>query len=174
MSAVLIRREATQDVDAVAAVTTAAFGGPGGAEPVETRLLAELRRGDAWLPALSLVAVDGAGAVIGHVVCTRAHIGAARALGLGPLSVRPDRQGRGVGTALMHTVLGAADALEEPVVVLLGEPAYYARFGFRLAAEHGIAPPVEEWSAHFQARALHAWNPLLRGTFRYAEPFERV
>ena len=72
----LIRREADADAGAIAAVTTAAFSAPGGSEPVETRLVAALRAGDAWLPALSLVAVDPAGGdIAGHVVCTRGHVG---------------------------------------------------------------------------------------------------
>jgi putative acetyltransferase len=168
----LIRRETPADIDAVAAVTSAAFGTPGGPDPVETRLLAELRVSPAWLPPLSLVALDDG--VAGHVVSTRAHMGPAPALGLGPLSVDPARQGRGVGAALMHALLGAADALDEPLVVLLGEPDYYARFGFRLAAELGIAPPVAAWAPYFQARTLTAYRPELRGPFRYADPFDRV
>ncbi|MEA2268757.1 MAG: putative acetyltransferase [Solirubrobacteraceae bacterium] len=174
ISVVIIRREAAHDIAAIAAVTTAAFGEPGGPEPVETRLLAELRAGDAWLPALSLVAVDAADEVVGHVVCTRARIGSAAALGLGPLSVRPDRRRQGVGQALVHTVLGAADATGEPAVVLLGDPAYYARFGFRPAADRGITPPVEAWAPYFQVRALHRWDPSLRGRFTYAEPFDHL
>jgi len=74
----------------------------------------------------------------------------------------------------MHAVLGAADAMGEPVVELLGDPGYYGRFGFRLAAEYGITPPVEEWAPHFQARTLDAWTPALRGRFAYAEPFSRL
>jgi putative acetyltransferase len=167
----LVRRESATDIEAVAAVTTAAFGGDA---PVETRLLAELRRSDAWMPRLSLVAVADDGRLIGHVVCTRGHIGSAPALGLGPISVHPDAQRQGAGSALMHAVLGAADALDEPVVVLLGDPAYYRRFGFRLAAEYGITPPVDEWAPHFQARPLHAWTSELRGRFAYAEPFSRI
>jgi putative acetyltransferase len=112
--------------------------------------------------------------LIGHVVCTRAHVGSQPALALGPLSVRPDHQHQGVGSALVHAALGGADALGEPVVVLLGDPTYYGRFGFRLAAEYGITPPVETWAPHFQARPLAAWDPALTGPFAYAEPFSRV
>jgi putative acetyltransferase len=166
---VLIRRETPADVDAIRAVTTAAFP-----EPVEARLVDELRADPGWLPALSLVAVDPDGAVVGHVVVTRGRIGSAPALGLGPLSVRPDRQRSGVGSALVHAVLGAADALDEPLVALLGNPAYYHRFGFRPSTEHGIDPPVADWQPHFQVRTLAAHDPLVRGTFVYAEPFDRV
>ena len=80
----------------------------------------------------------------------------------------------GVGSALMHAVLGAGDALGEPLVALLGDPGYYERFGFRLGSEYQITPPVAGWQPHFQVRLLTAYRPSVRGTFRYAEPFDRV
>jgi putative acetyltransferase len=169
-AAVVVRREGDGDAATIAAVTEAAFAGAAqaGQAPVEVALVARLRGGDAWLPPLSLVAVDGAGTVIGHVVCTRAHVGDELALGLGPLSVRPDHQRRGVGSSLMHAVLGAAEALDEPLVVLLGSPRYYTRFGFRPASELGITPPDPEWRGAFQVRVLRR---ELRGGFAYAPPF---
>jgi putative acetyltransferase len=170
----LVRCEKPDDLDLVANVTTAAFATKDGSLPAETRLLGELRPLDAWLPLLSLVATTDDEELVGHVLCTRAHIGSEPALGLGPLSVRPDHQRQGVGSALVHAALGGADALDEPVVVLLGDPAYYGRFGFRLAAEYGIMPPVEAWAPHFQARPLAAWDPALSGPFAYAEPFSQV
>ncbi|CCH34470.1 N-acetyltransferase [Actinosynnema sp. NPDC047251] len=167
----LIRRETPDDVHAITAITDAAFAAdPGG----EAWLVTELRADTGWIPELSLVAESPEGAIIGHVVCTRAALNDGPALGLGPLSVHPDHQRRGVGKALVHAVLGAADALGEPLVALLGDPAYYSRFGFRLAAEHGVEPPNPEWAPHFQVRTLHAYRPNQRGTFRYAEPFERL
>jgi putative acetyltransferase len=195
----LVRRETVQDIAAIHEVTAAAFARPGEDVPVEAPLVDWLRASDAWLPALSLVAVRGGlggsstragsaqdGEVIGHVVCTRATIAAGTAgtradtragtpvLGLGPLSVRPDWQRRGVGSALMHAVLGAADALGEPLVVLLGSTEYYPRFGFRLAGEYGITPQRPEWAPHFQVRTLAAYEPSLRGAFAYAEPFDHT
>ena len=86
--------------------------------------MSRLRADPGWLPALSLVAVTD-DAVIGHVVCTRAFVDDTPALGLGPISVLPDRQDGGVGHALMHSVLAAADASGEPLVALLGDPAFY-------------------------------------------------
>lgn len=128
----LIRREVHSDIAAIRAVVAAAFARPGrsGRFPVEAPLVDDLRACPAWLPALSLVAADPGGTVVGHVLATRAHVGSLPVLGLGPLSVHPGHQRRGVGSALMHAVLGAADALDEPLVALLGDPAYYHRFGF--------------------------------------------
>jgi putative acetyltransferase len=165
----LIRREDAADIGAIHAITAAAF-----ARPNEAKLVAELRAGPAWLPALSLVAATPAGEVIGHVLCTRGHVGQVPALGLGPLTVRPDHQRRGVGSALIHAILGAADALGEPLVALLGDPAYYSRFGFRPSSEYEIMPPRPEWGPHFQVRTLAGYQPSMRGMFAYPEPFDRT
>jgi putative acetyltransferase len=172
---VLIRREVTGDAEVIYAIAAAAFGRAGETEvPAEAPLVDALRAGRAWIPGLSLVAVDPGGDVVGHVVCSRGSVGDAPALALGPLSVRPDRQRSGVGSALMHAVLGAADALGEPLVALLGSTAYYPRFGFRLASEYGITPKEPRWVPDFQVRTLTAYRPGLRGPFAYAEPFDYV
>jgi putative acetyltransferase len=174
VSFVLIRREASGDAKAIRAVTAAAFARPGEDVPVEAPLVGWLRASPAWIPELSLVAAGPDGDVTGHVVCTRGTVEAAPVLALGPLSVRPDRQGRGVGQALMHAVLGAADALGEPLMGLLGSTRYYPKFGFRLAREYGITPAHPEWEPHFQVRTLTAYDPVVRGRFAYPEPFERL
>jgi putative acetyltransferase len=170
----VIRRETVADIGAIRLIHDAAFGN--GAGTVEARLVDALRACDGWVAALSMVATDPDGRVIGHVVCSRASVaGAPVALGLGPLGVLPAWHGRGVGSALMHAVLGAADALDEPLVVLLGHADYYPRFGFRPAVELGITPPVAEWQpAHFQARPLTAYTPSIRGPFVYAQPFNEL
>ncbi|MFI0724609.1 GNAT family N-acetyltransferase [Streptomyces sp. NPDC021224] len=174
----LIRREEPTDVPAVRALTAAAFAkadAPADTEPVEAGLLDALRVCDAWIPELSLVAIaDSSSEVVGHVLCTRGHVGTVPALGLGPLSVHPRHQRRGVGLALVHAVLGAADALGEPLVALLGEPAYYRRFGFRTATDLGVTPPDPAWGAYFQIRTLTTYSPALRGPFAYAEPFNSL
>lgn len=165
----------------IRAVTAAAFSGvehsappiePHGV-PGEATLVGWLREDPGWVPELSLVAeVDGE--IVGHVVCTRGELAGRPALGLGPVSVSPDRQRDGVGSALMHAVLGGADAMGEPVVVLLGSPAYYERFGFAPASSLGIEAPDPAWGDYFQARPLAAYDPGLRGPFRYAAPFDRL
>ena len=169
----LIRRERTADDAAVRAVLTDAFADTAapGDLPVEVGLVEALRGSAEWLPPLALVAEAERGDVVGSVICTRGWVDEHPALGLGPLAVAPAAQRTGVGAALMHAVLGAADALDEPLVVLLGHAAYYPRFGFRPAAELGVAPPVAEWAPHFQARPLSAYRTEIHGSFRYAEPF---
>ena len=171
---VLVRRETAGDVEAIRAVTVAAFARPGEDIPGEAPLVDWLRASPAWIPELSLVAVEPSGDVVGHVVCTRGNVGSAPALALGPLSVRPDWWRQGVGKALVHAVLGAADVLDESLVALLGSTEYYAKFGFRPAGEYEITPKHPEWKEHFQVRTLTAYPPAVRGEFAYPEPFDRV
>lgn len=175
-----VRRERPADHDAVRAVHTAAFGGPGTAadsDVVEARLTDQLRADAGFLPHLSLVAVVD-GVVVGHVLATRGRLEPASApapvpvLGLGPLGVRPDRQRAGAGTALVHALLAVAEASGERLVALLGSPDYYRRFDFRPAGELGVAAPDPAWGPHFQARLLS--GPPVHGTFRYAAPFDRL
>jgi putative acetyltransferase len=166
---VLLRREVRQDESAIRVVHSCAFGG---GDVAETRLLEDLRADGDIIPELSIVATFN-GDIVGHVVCSRASLEGRPSVGLGPLGVLPIHQRRGVGQALMHAVLGAADALHEPAVILLGDPAFYRRFGFVLAAPLGVLPPVPAWTPHFQVRPLHAWDKP-RGTFLYAPAFDRI
>jgi putative acetyltransferase len=164
------------DQSVVWAVHSAAFGGGadgGGVDVAEARLVDDLRADGDVIAALSIVGVLD-GNVVGHVICSRASIADRPSIGLGPLGVLPAYQRRGVGQALMHAVLAAADALDEPAVALLGDPAYYSRFGFVAGATLGVLPPVPEWGHYFQVRRLNAWDDSLQGTFRYARAFDRL
>ena len=172
-TAMMVRREVPGDREGVAAVHQAAFARLDGGHVPEVRLVDDLRHDGDLIPALSLVTmIDDE--VVGHVACSRARIGDRPSVGLGPLGVAPGHQGRGVGQALMHAVLAAADALDEPAVVLLGDPGYYRRFGFVLAAPLGVLPPDPSWAEHFQLRRLTAWDASLRGAFYYAPAFDRL
>jgi putative acetyltransferase len=172
---VLIRRYAPGDREAVRRIHAEAFRPPDDPSetPVEVRLVDELTDSGDAVPALSLVAVRD-GALIGHVVCSRATVGDDPAVGLGPIGVLPEHQRQGVGAALMHAVLAAADALELPLVGLLGSTEYYPRFGFVPAAQLGIEPPNPAWGEHFQVRTLTAFRPGIVGRFRYASAFENL
>lgn len=164
----LVRRELPADVDGIRAIHRAAFP-----TDLEARIVDALRASDAWIGELSFV-VTARDELIGHVVCSRATVAGTPVLALGPIGVLPGLQRAGVGNTLMHAVIGAADALGEPLIGLLGDPRFYDRFGFVLGDEPEIAPPVREWLGHFQFRPLTAYSPEIRGTFRYPAAFDLV
>lgn len=169
----LIRRETPADGPLIRAVHDAAFATEDGTGSVEAALVDRLRAAGDCVPALSLVAEIG-GTVVGHVLGSRARLDRYRSLGLGPLGVLPGHQRRGVGAALMHAVLAAADAMDFPEAVLLGDPAYYGRFGFQLAQPLGVLAPNAEWAEHFQIRTLTSWTAERQGAFRYAPAFDDI
>jgi putative acetyltransferase len=74
----------------------------------------------------------------------------------------------------MYALIGAADALGEPLIGLLGDPAYYSRFGFVASSELGVYPPEVSWGAHFQVLRLTTWSEAITGVFHYAAPFDSV
>lgn len=161
----LIRRFEENDRDGVRRIHVEAFGRPDEARLVEALLDA----GDA-VAGLSLVAEVDEG-LVGHVMCSRATVGANAVVALGPIGVLPERQGLGVGSRLVRAALTEADALGAPLVALLGSTAYYSRFGFVPAESLGIHAPDATWGASFQARTLTTYDPALVGPFRYAPAF---
>lgn len=154
-----VRVETPADHEAVALVTEAAFG-----KPREARMVEAIRASDRFVPELSLVAEDDH-EIVGHVILSYVALeDGTRLLELGPLSVRPDRQRTGVGGTLVRAALAEADKRAEPLVLVLGHPSYYPRFGFRPAAEFEIAPPDERIPHDaWMAIPLSAYRPELRG-----------
>lgn len=131
---IAIRREEPADIAAVHRVEEAAFERPDEADAVD----AVRRNGGATL---SLVAtIDGE--VVGHILFSPVRIepacGATTALALAPLAVLPAYQGQGVGSELSRAGLEECRALGADLVVVLGHPGYYPRFGFEVASQHGL------------------------------------
>ena len=131
----------------------------------ETRIVNDVRRLGAVVPDLELVAI-AEDTVVGHVLTSRADLDSRSVAAVAPLAVHPDWQGRGVGGALMAELIDRADGQGWPLLALLGNPAFYGRFGFEPAKAFGIVyPPVD--SPAFQIRRLTAYDPAWRGTFSY-------
>jgi putative acetyltransferase len=166
-----VRDERPEDAPRVFAVQRAAFG-----REAEARLVDALRR--TVQPRLSLVA-EAEGELVGHVFLSPVTIegaaGAPACAGLAPLGVLPARQGCGAGSALVREGLARAPARGWRAVFLLGDPAYYARFGFRLAAPRGLHYESDAFDAAFQVREL-APGALagVRGFVRYPAAFAEL
>jgi putative acetyltransferase len=156
----VIRRARADDHDAIVAVTGDAFGG----EEKALRIVREVE------PEISLVCEED-GAIVGHTMLSRMRMGEHRPYQLSPLSVAPSHQGRGIGAALVREVLRLADEAGEPVVLLLGHPSYYPRFGFEPATPLGIIAPGEFGDAWMAAK-LTAYDPSYRGQVVFPPAFD--
>ncbi len=170
---VRVREERAGDRDAVRAVNLAAFPAADEADLVEA-----LRADPAWIPAFSFVAeIDGR--VVGHLLLTRAALVADDGteqpiLTLAPMAVLPEWQGRGVGSALVRAAVERAAAAGEPLIVVLGHPWFYPKFGFRPARAQGIDPPRPWRDASWMALPLTPADAALHGRARFAPPFDDI
>lgn len=161
-----IRPAEPRDAAGIRAVHLAAF--PTGAE---ADLVAALDRdGDT---VVSLV-WESRGEIVGHALLSRMRVTGdgriRRALGLGPVGVRPGFQGGGVGRRLIEGALAIARATGEELVFVLGEPDYYGRFGFTVATAAPFTSPYA--GPYFMAIALKPELALPgRGDAAYAPAF---
>ncbi len=170
-----IRQESAGDEQSIGEVHAEAFSVTDNpkAVPPEVGLVEALRASPAWIPALSLVAIENE-QIVGHVTCTRAHVDKVPVLGLGPIGIRAVRQNHGIGATLMRAAISAADGHGEPLIGLLGSTTYYSRFGFVPSSQMGISSPDPSWGDHFQTLRLVAYRKDITGRFEYAKPFELV
>ena len=162
-----VRPAQAADAAAIRAVHLHAFPTSAEADLVE-RLE---RDGDS---VISLVAEDGG--IIGHVLLSRmeaqADGRAINALGLAPVAVLPERQRQGIGSSLIEAALREARKLRADIIFLLGEPAYYGRFGFDAQAARPFASPYA--GPYFHALALAQLPPVASGLATYAPAFAEL
>ena len=160
-----IRVEAPGDADLIYGVTVAAFRHAPHTDHTEQFVIEALRAAGAL--AISLVAESG-GTVAGHVAVSPVVIsnGATGWFGLGPISVLPECQGQGIGTLLMQDALRRLRKKNAAGCVVLGDPAFYSRFGFAPAA--GLVLP-EVPPAYFQA--ISFGDSLPQGVVTYHAAF---
>jgi putative acetyltransferase len=130
---VQIRSETPNDYDAVRAVNVLAFE-----TEAEANLVACLR--DQATPIISLVADQG-GNIVGHIMFSPVALSGCadiNMMGLAPMAVVPEQQGKGIGSALVKKGLDHCKQLGVAAVVVLGHPDYYPRFGFSPSSKFGI------------------------------------
>ena len=135
----IVREQQADDYEAIRHVYEEAFRRPRfrppqdtGSVPPEVGLFEALWEAGDVIPEFSFTALTDGG-VVGHVTASQATVATDPVVAVGPIGVLPDHQGTGIGSALMDALLAAADAADVPLIVLLGAPEYYSRFGFRPA-----------------------------------------
>lgn len=156
----IIREEEFDDAAAIHDVVRAAFG-----RIAEATLVDQLRAdGDS---VISLVAVDHA-SIIGHVMLSKM-TAPFKALGLAPLSVRPDRQMSGIGSLLVREALIGARQGDWGAVFVLGDPRFYCRFGFDPEAASRFISPFA--GPHFMVLPMKSGLAAVTGRIDYASAF---
>lgn len=162
---ITIRNEHPEDIEGIARLTEAAFATAEHSSHTEHFIVDALRR--AGQLSVSLVAVEGE-RLVGHVALSPVTLssGVGGWYGLGPISVLPARQGKGIGAALMEAALAQLRHIGGAGCVVLGDPGYYGRFGFTVHPGLTLpGVPVE----YFQALAFD--GSTAQGTVQYHDAF---
>lgn len=164
-----VRPEIRADERAIDDLHRAAFGGDD-----ESAMVAELRVGEGYVPDLSLVAVEG-GTVVGHLMLTLTTLvpddrdrPEVTLLSMAPVGVLPAVQNQGIGSRLVDVAMRRASKRTEPLVVVLGHPTYYPRFGFRRASELGLRCGLGDVADEaYMVRRLPGFRPVPPGVVEY-------
>lgn len=139
----LIRNRKTTDDHEIYTLVKKAFASVPQASGDEQNLVGRLRQSAGYVPELEFVAEQD-GRIVGHIMLTKIRIGNAEQLILAPLAVAPDRQRTGIGGALIEKAHKTAQKSGYSLVILVGHPTYYPRFGYRPASIFGLtcAPEI--------------------------------
>lgn len=170
---IAIRPETAEDYAAIREVNALAFG-----REVEPRLVEALRRLSEFIPELSLVAFEG-DQMVGHIMFSPLVIetkgGAVSALALAVLAVRSDLQNQGIGSELVRDSLERCRSLGHRIVVVIGHPTYYPRFGFSPARARGLEVPFPVSDEAFLALELVPGAlDEIAGMVKYPPPFSEA
>lgn len=165
-----IRQETKRDYADVYHVVEEAFKYAEHTDGNEQNLVVKLRQSDVFVSELSLVAVTN-GKIVGHIMFTKAKVGATTQLCLAPLSVLPGYQRLGIGGQLIEAGHKIAQKLGFEYVILIGHPSYYPRFGYKNAADYGITTTMELPENVFMAINLQGKKTKLNGKIEFAKEF---
>ena len=166
----IIRCEEPKDQNVIYSVVKRAFECAPHTDGTEHELVNALRNSAAYIPELSLVAeIDGR--LVGHILFTKAEVGGTVVLALAPLSVLPDYQRQGVGTALIQEGHRRAKALGYGWSIVLGSETYYPRAGYLPADIFGIEAPFDAPRENFMACRLSDSAPAIHGVVRNEKEF---
>jgi len=166
--AVVVRPTGQSDRSTILSTIRAAFTRDGHDEQDEVDIVEAIWSRNAEVDGLDLVAIRN-GEVVGHVLGSWGDLAGRPVVGIAPLAVRPRDQGSGVGSALVQEVIRCGNRARLPLVLLLGNPSYYVRFGFEPAFVHGAwYSQGGPGDPHFMLRRLSAFTECPEGQYLYA------
>lgn len=168
----IIERENETHHKEVFELVKAAFAGAEHSDGNEHKLVERLRHSPAFVPELSLIAkIEDK--ITGHVMFTKAKINGKEVLALAPLAVHPEHQNKGVGSALIKEGIKKAKEMGFGGVIVLGNPDYYKKFGFKEAGKWKISAPFKVEEKFFMALEMIP-DTLIEGTLEYAAEFMEI
>jgi putative acetyltransferase len=166
-----IRSESLSDYAAIAEVNILAFG-----QENEAKLVEEIRCSQGYISELSLIAeVDNV--IVGHILFSYIDLigeESLQVLSLAPLAVIPQFQKQGIGSALVQAGLEKADAIKEALVIVLGHPHFYQRFGFQPSVNYKILSPFPVPEDVFMVKPLQSYQERYQGKVVYPPAFLSV
>ena len=166
-----VRCENRCDYQAIAKLYQVAFE-----RESEANLVDSIRLSERYIPELALVAeLDGA--VVGHILFSYIDIlgqETKQVLGLAPLAVQPKFQRQGIGSTLVRVGLEAAAVRGESLVIVLGHPQFYSRFGFESSVNYGISSPFPVPPCCFMVKPLKNYQGQYKGKVIYPPAFNGV
>jgi predicted N-acetyltransferase YhbS len=173
---ILIRKETAEDYSTTENIVEKSFKHAEYSDQKEHFLVNRLRFSDAFIPELSLVAVNKDSEIVGHTMLTRIQIendaSTTESLALAPVSVLPEYQYIGIGSTLIRTAIEKARELGYGSIIVLGHKDYYPKFGFQRAAQWNIKAPFEVSDDVFMALELvEGALETAHGTVRYSQAF---
>ncbi|WP_282920709.1 GNAT family N-acetyltransferase [Ignavigranum ruoffiae] len=166
-----IRQAKIDDLVKIKELLRLAFAGVEYSDGQEAELVDNLFKSSSYIPELTLVAeIDEK--IVGFIMFSRAYVGQVTVLALAPLAVLPEFQNQGIGSLLVRQGHQIARKILCPYSIVLGNPAYYQRFGYRSADQFGINSPFEVAKEYFMALKLDSVAMTLSGTMRYDPAFK--
>lgn len=171
---ITIRPEISNDFKEIRNLIQDAFSNAEHSNHEEHNLVEKLRDSDAYIPELALVAIGKHKKILGHIMLTHISIdGKYPSLALAPISVLPQYQKQGIGSALMKEAHQRAANLGHSSIIVLGHKDYYPRFGYSLLKEYGIQLPFDVPEESCMAIELRPGALKgVRGTVIYPAAFE--
>ena len=164
-----IRQENKDDYEEIYNVVKTAFETAEHCDGNEQDLVVALRKGDNFIPDLSLVALKD-NKIAGYILFTKIRIGEFEEVALAPLGVLPKYQKKGIGSKLIKEGHIIAKKLGYHYSVVLGSNEYYSKFGYIPAIEYGIKAPFDVQSENFMAIKLNDTSEDVQGV-EYAKEF---